>query len=112
MYALTKRSADVEAMPIGFPGVSMQLLTGDGNTDGMYVMTTMAAGSSVPAHSHGGANEFVYVVSGDFIEAGVSHGPGTYFMGLAGTPHGPHTSTTGCTLLTHYSAPLDFNPVS
>jgi uncharacterized RmlC-like cupin family protein len=108
MYALTKRVSDVEPLAMGFPGVSMQLLTGDGNTDGMYVLTTMDAGALIPAHSHSGANEFAYVLSGDFVEAGVSHGPGTCFFGIAGTPHGPHTSKTGCTLLTHFTAPVDF----
>jgi anti-sigma factor ChrR (cupin superfamily) len=112
MFALTKLAADVASMDIGFPGVAMQLLTGDGNTDGMYVITTMKAGSTIPAHSHGGANEFVYVLTGDFIEAGVTHGPGSYFFGLAGTQHGPHTSKTGCTVLTHFTAPLDFNPAT
>jgi anti-sigma factor ChrR (cupin superfamily) len=108
MYAITKRAADVESLDMGFPGVSMQLLSGDGNTDGLYIITTMAAGALIPAHSHSGANEFAYVLSGDFVEAGVSHGPGTCFFGIAGTTHGPHTSTTGCTVLTHFTAPVDF----
>ena len=35
-----------------------------------------------------------------------------WFFGKAGKPHGPHTSTTGCTVLTHFSsAALDFNVV-
>jgi quercetin dioxygenase-like cupin family protein len=112
MYALTKLAADVESTALGFPGVAMKMLTSDGNTDGMYVLTTMAAGSTIPAHSHSGANEFAFVISGDFVEAGVAHGPGTYVFGLAGTPHGPHTSKTGCTVLMHFSAPLDFSPAT
>ena len=112
MYQLTIRTTDIAKVELGFPGVTMQLLSADGNTDGLYLMTTMAPGANIPAHSHASANEFVYVVSGDFIEAGVSYGPGTAFFGLAGTPHGPHTTTTGCVVLTHHSAPLDFIPVS
>jgi quercetin dioxygenase-like cupin family protein len=112
MYATTINAADIAKVDLGFPGVSMQMLSTDGNTNGLYVMTTMAAGSTIPAHSHGAANEFVYVVSGDFVEAGTSHGPGTVFFGPAGTVHGPHTTAAGCTLLTHFSAPLDFIPAA
>jgi hypothetical protein len=48
-------------------------------------------------------------VSGDFIEDGVAYGPGNYFVGAARTLHGPHSTASGCTLLTHFSAELDFN---
>jgi hypothetical protein len=50
----------------------------------------------------------VFVVEGDFIEDGVSHGPGTFFAGPAGSIHGPHRTRTGCVLLTTFSAELDF----
>lgn len=110
MFTKTVNPATLEKVELGFTGVSMQLLTGDAQGNGLYAMTTMAPGSTIPAHSHSAANEFVYVVSGDFIEAGTSYGPGTVFYGVAGTVHGPHTTTTGCVVVTHYSAPLDFIP--
>jgi quercetin dioxygenase-like cupin family protein len=112
MYQKTINASDCEKVALGFPGVSMALLTGDPRGDGMYVMTTLGAGSVVPAHSHGAADEFVYVVSGDFVEAGKTYGPGMAFYGVAGTVHGPHSSVSGCVLLTHYSAPLDFIPAT
>ena len=108
MYQLIANAADTAANELGFPGVSMKLLSGDGEGGGLYVLTTMGPGSKIPAHSHTGANEFVYVLSGDFVEGGKSYGPGSFFFGLAGTTHGPHTSQAGCSVLTHYSAPLDF----
>jgi hypothetical protein len=49
------------------------------------------------------------VLEGDFVEAGMTYGPGTFFAGKAGTTHGPHHSVGGCTVLTHFSAELDFN---
>lgn len=110
MYSKTIDIGTIDKVELGFPGVQMQMLTGDYRGDGMYVMTTMAPGSTIPAHSHSAADEFVYVVSGDFIEAGISYSQGMAFYGVAGTNHGPHTTTTGCVVLTHFSAPLDFVP--
>ena len=112
MYSKTMNATDVERVDVGFPGVTMQMLMGDGRALGMYVMTTMVPGATIPAHSHGVANEFVFVLLGDFVEAGTSHGPGAVFFGLAGTVHGPHTTKHGCVVLTHYSAPIDFIPAS
>jgi hypothetical protein len=38
----------------------------------------------------------------------VSHGPGSFFAGKVGVPHGPHGSVGGCIVLTTFSATLDF----
>jgi quercetin dioxygenase-like cupin family protein len=95
-------------LPLDFPGISMKVLQQVGSTGGMTVMTQIAAGSSIPAHSHTYADETVFVVEGDFVEDGVSYGPGSFFIGRAGTPHGPHRSVGGCVLLTTFSASLDF----
>ena len=71
------------------------------------VMTHIEAGASIPEHWHTQADETVYVVSGDFVERGKSYGPGSFFVGKAGTSHVP-TNCSGCTVLTTFSAPLDF----
>ena len=89
----------------------MRLVYQDKRTGGMTVMTRLEAGASIPAHIHTQADETVFVVSGDFIEEGVTHGPGTFFVATTGTPHGPHTSRTGCLVLTTFSAALDFQLV-
>ena len=112
MFQTIINVADIAQAELGFSGVTMKLLGGDGPTGGMYVQTTMMPGAVVPAHSHSAANEFVYVVLGDFIEAGKSYGAGTVFFGMAGTAHGPHTTANGCIVVTHYSAPLDFKPAT
>jgi quercetin dioxygenase-like cupin family protein len=72
-------------------------------------LTTMEAGARIPAHRHSLADEFVYVVAGDFIEDGKTYGAGTAFWCKAGSIHGPHESTAGCKLITYFSAPLDFD---
>ena len=74
----------------------------------MTVITRMEAGATIPAHSHTKADETVYVLEGNFIENGVIHGPGTVFYGKAQTIHGPHTTTQGCFVITHFTAELDF----
>ncbi len=80
-------------------------------TGAMTVMTRLDPGASIPAHRHSRADESVFVLSGDFVEAGTSHGPGSFFMGAAGSAHGPHESRTGCAVLSTFSAPLDFELV-
>jgi quercetin dioxygenase-like cupin family protein len=97
--------------PLDFPGVFMRVVYQDGRTDGMTVMTRLEPGASIPAHRHTHADETVFVLAGDFVEAGTSHGAGSYFVASAGTLHGPHESRTGCVVLTTFSAALDFQLV-
>jgi len=110
MYGVKVNQRDVDWSPLDVPGVSMKVLFKDAPTGAMTVMTRMAAGAVIPAHFHTRADETVFVLDGDFIEDGESHGPGAYFVGKAGTPHGPHRTAAGCTVLTHFSAELDFHP--
>jgi quercetin dioxygenase-like cupin family protein len=108
MYQTKTDTAAVAWSPLDFPGVSMKVLQQVESTGGMTVMTRIAAGSSIPAHRHTDADETVFVVEGDFVEDGISYGPGSIFVGKAGSPHGPHSSAGGCVLLTTFSATLDF----
>ena len=108
MYDIKLDTATVDWMQLDFAGGSMKMLHQDQRTGGMTVMTRMQPGAVIPAHSHTQADETVYVLEGDFIEDGVAYGPGSFFVGAAGTVHGPHASERGCVLLTTFSAPLDF----
>jgi quercetin dioxygenase-like cupin family protein len=111
MYGIKIHEGEVEWLPLEIPGVSMKVLHRDSATGAMAVLTRIDAGATIPAHFHTNADETVYVLTGDFIEDGVSHGPGSYFVGEAGIPHGPHQTLSGCTVLTHFSAELDFQLV-
>ena len=108
MYDSKTDIAALEWTALEFPGVSLKVLQQNPLTGAMTVMTRIAAGSFIPAHRHTKADETVYVIEGDFIEDGVSYGPGHFFVGRAGTNHGPHRSSRGCVLLTTFSATLDF----
>jgi quercetin dioxygenase-like cupin family protein len=108
MYQTKTDTSALAWSPLDFDGVSMKVLQQVESSGGMTVMTRLAPGSSIPAHRHTRADETVFVVDGDFVEDGVSYGPGTFFVGPAGSAHGPHRSVGGCILLTTFSAPLDF----
>lgn len=48
------------------------------------------------------------MLEGDFAEDGVAHGPGSFSAAPAGAAHGPHSTVSGCVVLTAFSAGLDF----
>lgn len=108
MYQIKRRENELPWGDLEMPGVSMKVLHKDEATGAMAVLTRIEAGASITAHSHSKADETVFVVEGEFVEDGETYGPGSFFFGRAGTRHGPHSSSTGCTVLTHFSAELDF----
>lgn len=108
MYNVKINEREVGWTSLEMAGVFMKVLHKDEATGAMAVLTRMDAGATIPAHFHSKADETVYVLAGDFVEDGISHGPGAYFVGKAGVPHGPHGTVGGCTVLTHFSAELDF----
>ena len=109
MYDRIFVAKDEDPITPGFAGVAIRVLVGNLQNSSTVVLTTMEAGARIPAHRHSLADEFVYVVAGDFIEDGKTYGPGTAFWCKAGSIHGPHESTAGCKLITYFSAPLDFD---
>lgn len=110
MYETKSDTSALAWSPTGWPDVSIKVLHKDESTGGMTGMMRMAAGSSIPAHSHTHTDQTVFVIEGDLIEDGVSYGPGSFFVAKAGSPHGPHGTSGGCVLLTTYSGPPDFVP--
>jgi quercetin dioxygenase-like cupin family protein len=111
MYEKIIDTGDLEFTPIDFDGISIRVVYQNEKTGEMVVQTKMEPGSVIPKHFHEKANEYVFVVEGDFIEDGVSYERGAFFFGSAKVPHGPHGTKEGCILLTTFSAELDFNLV-
>jgi anti-sigma factor ChrR (cupin superfamily) len=109
MFETTVIGTEVNPISLEFPGVTVRVLHRDDRHGGQVVLTQMAPGAVIPEHWHTHADETVYVLRGDFVEAGVVHGVGTFFFGMAGRPHGPHTSRTGCIVLTHFSNAVDLD---
>ena len=111
MYQTKLDTSAVAWSPTGWAGVSMKMLQQFESTGGMAGMMRMEPGSSIPAHSHTHSDQMVFVIEGDLVDEGVTYGPGTFLLAKAGTPHGPHSSTGGCVLLSTYTGPPDFVPV-
>jgi quercetin dioxygenase-like cupin family protein len=76
------------------------------STGGVTVLRKFRAGVTVPAHIHPDANEFVYVLSGEWEESGVTYGPGAFFFAPRGLPHGPHFARSEVISLTIFDGPL------
>jgi quercetin dioxygenase-like cupin family protein len=107
MYDRIFVAQDEDPITPGFAGVAIRVLVG--NLQNSSTVFDNKAGARIPAHRHSLADEFVYVIAGDFIEDGKTYGAGTAFWCKAGSIHGPHESTAGCKLITYFSAPLDFD---
>ena len=75
-------------------------------TGGVTVLRKFKAGLTVPAHTHPLANEFAYVLSGEWEESGVTYSTGAFFFAPKGAQHGPHVAKTEVVSLTIFDGPL------
>jgi quercetin dioxygenase-like cupin family protein len=62
----------------------------DESTGGLVVLCKFKAGYTVPAHTHPEANEWAYVLSGEWEESGITYTTGSLFFAPKGVRHGPH----------------------
>jgi quercetin dioxygenase-like cupin family protein len=92
--------------PGPYPGVELMILHEHEPTGGVTVLRKFKAGITVPAHIHPLANEFVYVLSGEWEESGVTYTTGAFFFAPRGERHGPHVARTEVLSLTHFDGPL------
>jgi quercetin dioxygenase-like cupin family protein len=73
---------------------------------GVTVLRKFHPGVTVPAHIHPEANEFAYVLSGEWEESGVVYTTGAFFFAPKGELHGPHVARTEVLSLTVFDGPL------
>ena len=92
--------------PGPYEGVELMVLHKHESTGGVVVLRKFKAGHTIPAHTHPDANEWAYVLSGDWEESGVGYGPGTLFRARKGIRHGPHVARTEVISLTIFDGPL------
>jgi quercetin dioxygenase-like cupin family protein len=92
--------------PGPYAGVELLLLHQNKETGGVTVLRKFQAGITVPAHIHPQANEFVYVLSGEWEESSVVYTRGTFFFAPRGKVHGPHVAKTEVVSLTIFDGPL------
>lgn len=100
--------------PVRFPipgatpdGIMATLVNVDAAMGLVTTIIHIAPGASIPAHYHDDGAEAHYVLSGDFINADETLGPGAFVTHPRGVVHGPHASQNGCSILTLQSAYVD-----
>jgi uncharacterized RmlC-like cupin family protein len=110
--SLIVQTDKVAPVPFSIPGaapdgVTATLVNVDADKGLVTTIIHIAPGASIPAHYHDQGSEAHYVLSGDFINAGETLGPGAFVTHPRGVVHGPHSSLTGCSILTLQSAYVD-----
>jgi len=110
MFPYIALAKDRSWQPGPYEGVELMVLHKNESTGGVTVLRKFKPGVTVPAHVHPEANEFVYVLSGEWRESGVDYGPGSFFFAPKGQPHGPHVATVEVISLTMFDGPLTVLP--
>jgi quercetin dioxygenase-like cupin family protein len=89
-----------------YQGVELMILHKNESTGGVVVLRKFKPGQTIPAHTHLHANEWAYVLSGDWDESGVAYTTGALFFAPKGVRHGPHVARTEVISLTIFDGPL------
>ena len=106
MFQYVALAKDKSWVPGPYAGVELLVLRKDAVTGGVTVLRKFHAGVTVPAHTHPLANESVYVLAGEWEEAGVVYPAGSFFFAPKGESHGPHVARTEVISLTMFDGPL------
>ena len=106
MFQYIAQADDKPWQPGPYDGVQLKILHKDEATGGVVVLRKFEAGIEVPAHTHPLANEWAYVLSGEWEEAEQVYTEGTLFHAPKDERHGPHKSNTEVISLTHFDGPL------
>jgi quercetin dioxygenase-like cupin family protein len=106
MFPYVALAADKPWQPGPYAGVELKVLHKNEATGGVVVLRKFHAGVTVPAHTHPLANEWAYVLSGEWEESGANYREGTTFFAPKGVRHGPHVAKTEVISLTVFDGPL------
>ncbi len=80
MFPYTTLAESVPWQPGPYEGVELKILHKNTDTGGVVVLRKFKAGYTIPAHTHPLANEWAYVLSGDWDESGVVYQEGALFF--------------------------------
>ena len=106
MFPYIALAKDKSWQPGPYPGVELKVLHKNLDTGGVVVLRKFSAGQTIPAHTHPFANEWAYVLSGEWEESDVTYTTGALFFAPKGTVHGPHIARTEVISLTTFDGPL------
>jgi quercetin dioxygenase-like cupin family protein len=110
MFSCMTLASEKQWQPGPYDGVELLVLHKNESTGGVTVLRKFRKGVVVPAHVHPQANEFVYVLSGQWDESGTTYEKGAFFFAPKGAPHGPHLARTEVISLTMFDGPLTVLP--
>jgi len=106
MFPYVALSEDKAWQPGPYQGVELMILHKHENTGGVVVLRKFKAGQTIPAHTHPDANEWAYVLSGEWEESDITYTSGALFFAPKGVRHGPHVARTEVISLTIFDGPL------
>lgn len=106
MFQYIALAEDKSWQPGPYAGVELKILHKNEATGGVVVLRKFHAGMTIPAHTHPAANEWAWVLSGEWEEDGTTYAPGTLFHAPKGQAHGPHIAKTEVISLTMFDGPL------
>jgi quercetin dioxygenase-like cupin family protein len=106
MFQYLTHAKDKTWQPGPYAGVELLVLHKNEATGGVVVLRKFKEGVTIPAHTHPLANEFVYVLSGEWVEEGTAYSTGSFFFAPKGQRHGPHFAKTEVISLTTFDGPL------
>lgn len=106
MFQYIALAKDKSWQPGPYEGVELKILHRNEQTGGLVVLRRFKEGVTVPAHTHKEANEFAFVLSGQWVEEGFAYPEGSFFFAPRGEKHGPHFAQTEVLSLTLFDGPL------
>jgi 2,4'-dihydroxyacetophenone dioxygenase len=106
MFPFVSSAVDNSWQPGPYEGVELLVLHKNPVSGGVSILRKFKAGVTVPAHTHREANEFVYVLSGEWEESGKTYTTGSFFFAPKGVRHGPHIAKTEVISFTVFDGPL------
>jgi len=106
MFPYVALSKDKAWQPGPYEGVELMILHKHESSGGVVVLRKFKAGYTIPAHTHPDANEWAYVLSGEWEESDITYTSGALFFAPKGARHGPHVARTEVISLAIFDGPL------
>jgi quercetin dioxygenase-like cupin family protein len=106
MFPYITNAGDKPWQPGPYEGVELMVLHRHEASGGVIVLRKFKSGHTIPAHTHPDANEWAYVLSGEWVESDLTYTAGTLFFAPKGVRHGPHVARTEVVSLTIFDGPL------
>jgi quercetin dioxygenase-like cupin family protein len=106
MFPYVTTANDQQWQPGPYEGVELLVLHKHNATGGVTALRKFKSGCTIPAHTHPDANEWAYILSGEWEESSRSYTTGTLFFAPKGGRHGPHFARTEVVSLTIFDGPL------